>query len=474
MTKVYESWLALREELAWAYRQPLEALAGQGFDLELKEQTLRGLEKQLVWALPYAEAANLSWQTLQGHLSPGQAAVELVRFEEHGDHDWTGVHHYAALLLQPAWPAPKLIFLPLAGEEEETALARFRSFFQRDSTGRRSLTWEPSPQTSTSFLPSDLYEPLLAPIMAELVGVQTLFLSPDGLYQQIPLNLLSHPAGGYVGDHLDLRFLTATRQLLRPAESRLAASPQALLMGDPAYDLDPAARQQQLASLGCAAQPSLRAATGELSRFASLPGTAAELNQIAPLLAGQGWQVELRLGPEALEEVLKAGHACQLLHLATHGFFLAQDEGTAAFETFFLHGDQNPLLRSGLAFAGANHRTEGQEAEDGLLFAYELAQFDLSQTELVVLSACETGLGEVAAGEGVYGLGRACQLAGARFVIVSLWQVDDAATSELMTAFYRHWLQGLSPHEALKQAQAELRERYPHPYFWGAFQVLGG
>jgi len=140
----------------------------------------------------------------------------------------------------------------------------------------------------------------------------------------------------------------------------------------------------------------------------------------------------------------------------------------------------NPLLRSGVLLAGAERAVnwnEGEEidteVDDGILTAYEAMNMNLDQTEIVVLSACETGLGEVKNGEGVYGLQRAFQVAGARYVLMSLWKVNDTATQELMTAFYKEWLRAGDVRTGLKKARQQIREKYHNPFYWGAFVLVG-
>jgi CHAT domain-containing protein len=164
------------------------------------------------------------------------------------------------------------------------------------------------------------------------------------------------------------------------------------------------------------------------------------------------------------------------LHVATHGFFLPDPEADGDGGVR-LAAPENPLFRSGLALAGANTWLKGgappAEAEDGLLTAEDVTGLDLAGTELVVLSACETGLGQVRAGEGVFGLRRAFQLAGARTVVMSLWKVPDGPTQELIPEFFRHLLAGVPRADALRRARLELRRRCPDPRAWGAFVLQG-
>jgi CHAT domain-containing protein len=214
--------------------------------------------------------------------------------------------------------------------------------------------------------------------------------------------------------------------------------------------------------------------------FNSLPGTAAEAQTLQSLLKLDAQHV--LTGDRATEAQLRALQGPRILHLATHGFFLKDEEATALLNPLLgLRTDraapalgENPLLRSGLALAGANQRSSGA-TDDGILTAAEVAQLDLLGTQLVVLSACETALGTVAAGEGVYGLRRALVLAGAQSQLVSLWKVDDAATSELMTDYYQRLLKGEGRAAALRAVQRDMlaNPSRQHPYYWAAFIPIG-
>ena len=165
-------------------------------------------------------------------------------------------------------------------------------------------------------------------------------------------------------------------------------------------------------------------------------------------------------GKEASEKNLKEIDTPRLLHIATHGFF---SNGATS---------SNPLFNSGLLFSEVSQSFDFS-GEDGILTAYEVVNLDLTDCDLVVLSACETGLGELENGEGVYGLQRAFQVAGVQNLIMSLWKVSDTATQELMTNFYNNWIATSDKQSAFKKAQLELKEKYKDPYFWGAFVMVG-
>jgi CHAT domain-containing protein len=242
--------------------------------------------------------------------------------------------------------------------------------------------------------------------------------------------------------------VTNTREVLDDAGKRNTGRGRAMLLGRPSF--------------GVADTTQVNKTRGA---FGDLEGTEKEVNEIAALLQKRMWQTEVLIAEKASEGALKNVRNPQILHLATHGFFVPST------------GEQNQpayleaMLQSGIILASANRPLPGQE--DGILTAYESMNLDLDSTQLVVLSACETGLGTIEAGEGVYGLQRTLKVAGAQTILMSLWKVDDMATQELMLLFYQKWIKTSSMHSAFRWAQQELRKKYPQSYYWGAFVMTG-
>ncbi len=258
----------------------------------------------------------------------------------------------------------------------------------------------------------------------------------------------------------------------------------------PGGDL-PLGERENAAEMGLdLAQTSLRGVGGFRGGVTELPGSKEEVEDIARLYSAFGETPKIYLGDDALEEQVKVLRSPEVLHIATHGFF--EDDETEGGTTGMASGDsavekdpkgaEHPLLKSGLLLAGCEDTIQGkppeegmawkaEEAslEDGILTAYEAMSLDLDNTDLVVLSACETGRGEILNGEGVYGLQRAFQVAGAKAVIMSLWKVDDEATKEFMITFYRNYLSGGNSRTAYLETVREMRERYRDPFYWGAF-----
>ena len=226
---------------------------------------------------------------------------------------------------------------------------------------------------------------------------------------------------------------------------------------------------------------------GNSSTLPRLPGTGAEVSAIAELMQEHHWRTNVYTNELALKRVVEQASSPRVVHLATHGFFLPDQQikteriGLGEIQP---SGFEDPMLRSGLYLAGADRTLAGKPAavglDNGVLTAMEAGNLDLRGTELVVLSACNTGQGDVKNGEGVFGLRRALQEAGAQAVLMSLWSVPDKETQELMQRFYSKWLAGMEMHEALKEVQLEMREkvRQEHegrdlPYYWGAFVLVG-
>ncbi len=289
-----------------------------------------------------------------------------------------------------------------------------------------------------------LEEIILAPLQAELSGVDHLLISPDDALNLIPFEALVDAAGQYLVESYEISYLTSGRDLLRLQTDYASVSPALLVAG-------PYLSRVASASNG------LRNVREDT--YPPLPGTGAEARAIAAKLS----EADLRQGEDATEAAIKQANRPRILHVATHGFFEPVDESAEESRV-------NALLRSGLVLSGFRLGQSGP-GEDGILTALEMNGLNLLGTELVVLSACDTGLGDLSVGEGVYGLRRGLVLAGAESQVISLWQVQDRSTQELMVAYYDNLLAEQGRSAALRQVQLEMidSDNYSHPYFWAAF-----
>jgi CHAT domain-containing protein len=346
---------------------------------------------------------------------------------------------------------------------------------------------------------------VMQPIRAKLGKTHNLLISPDSQLNLIPFAALVDEQNRYLVETYDINYLTSGRDLLR-LQTPIASRQTPILMANPDYadPGDPTSAQlvrqagaiasNNPATLVAATTPTAARGTKQRStnlatlRVEALPGTLAEANAISPKLKG----AIVLTGAQATENALKQVQAPRILHIATHGFFLADAAPTniasrspmlspllneansfGGIRPLTSGNTENALLRSGLALAGFNVRQSG--SEDGVLTAQEAAGLDLRGTQLVVLSACETGIGNVANGEGVYGLRRAFVLAGAASQLTSLWQVSDDGTKDLMVQYYDRLLANQGRSDALRQTQLDFlhSDNYAHPYYWAAFVPSG-
>ncbi|MGD8628345.1 MAG: CHAT domain-containing protein, partial [bacterium] len=333
-----------------------------------------------------------------------------------------------------------------------------------------------------------LYNTVWKPVAGYSSGREMVLVAPDGALSLLPMGTLRDPGGKYLAESYTLHNLASGRDLIRFQEE--AEPAQGLFaLGDPDYG---AIAADRIAALGVTSKdaPSdsviqvafatrnIRSGCGELADMVvtPLPGTRREIDLVSRTWESTVFEPLVTCyGSEASEEYFKAAApGNRVIHLATHGYFLG---GACRPEKADAdYAGENPLLLSGLFFAGANLHGEDADrlgADDGILTAYEVSAMDLEGTELVVLSACETGLGEVAEGEGVYGLRRAFQMAGARTVVSALWPVSDEATAQMMSGLYAREDESLP--EAIRRVQLEkiedLRSQgaVDHPFTWGAF-----
>jgi CHAT domain-containing protein/Tfp pilus assembly protein PilF len=331
-----------------------------------------------------------------------------------------------------------------------------------------------------------LDEKIMQPVRGLMGETKKLLISPDGDLNLIPFEALMDEQGRFLLQGYSFGYLTTGRDLLRMQVAR-ASKGHPLVLADPFFGEPETTQAASTSELPPRSNASTRRSitTGaDLSSvyFAPLSGTSQEARAIQTLFP----DAQVLTGTQATKNALQQMVAPRILHIATHGFFLeASDAGSKpAAGASAPQGRrgiragtkvENPLLRSGLALAGANMNKENSTAENGILTALEVSNLNLWGTKLVTLSACDTGVGEVKNGEGVYGLRRAFFLAGTESLVMSLWPVSDYVTRELMTQYYTGLKKGLGRGEALRQAQLAMLKRKgrQHPFYWASFIQAG-
>lgn len=328
----------------------------------------------------------------------------------------------------------------------------------------------------------ELYDHLVAPLGLEN---EDLFISPEGLLNLLPIEILLSDEATYVLEHHRIAYLSSGRELLDNGKSLDAGNNAFVVFANPDYDT--AATSPRTSFPGGAAEEQLQARSKDQGSvtYDRLEATAETAHLITRLFDAN--DVSVYMGSRASEAELVRLDAPARVHIATHGFFLSDVPDPKDPYTLppiqqpphqgLVDRFESPLLRSGLILAGANSALSGEARGryDGILTAYEVTGMNLHGTDLVVLSACQTGIGEVRNGDGVQGLRRAFQLAGTQTLVTSMWRVADDATNQLMAEFYGQLRQGVPKGDALREAALALRhsEAYVHPYYWGAFTLSG-
>ena len=349
-------------------------------------------------------------------------------------------------------------------------IATYRAHLIATAEHDRSPGTPPSPGAAIgTALHAALFDPVARALPKDCT---TLLLAPDGALSQLPFEVLPTEGGGYLTDTMQITYLSAGRDVLRFAANTRIAPTAPLIAADPDFDLADHVPVAAAASASdrASARHSRDLPHGGL-QFHRLPGTAVEGARIAALLGVPPW-----LADRVVETPLKACRSPQILHLATHGGFLPDQPVDPEVQRGDLGGPgmENPMLHSFLVTAGVNawfqERAIPEEAEDGILTAEDVSGMQLLGTELVVLSACDTGRGEVEIGEGVLGLRRAFVVAGAQTLVMSLWKVSDLATAILMEQFYIHLLHGPGRAQALRhRGNAPPPTITPPPYGRGEY-----
>ena len=409
-----------------------------------------------------------------------EASIEFVSFCYFNKNTWSDSILYGALVARPGYTRPKFIYL----FEQKQLDELLKKQNTKDEVYFDSLmTYEEKG--------SELYDLIWKQLDSLLEGVNTVYISPSGSLNSINISAIPYNETSTLSHKHNIHILGSTVEIVDYKESFISKESikDMYVYGGIDYDrvntTIPVKNEAENLGFEVVANDASRG--GNYTSWNYLLGTLKEGDGIKKICMSGGVPVEFVNGKNATETSVKELSGTKtpfILHLATHGYFFPDiirelSKKTMMEETnkkTIFNQSENPLLRSGLIFAGANKAWTNpnyvsDSTDDGILTAYEISNLDLSSCELVVLSACETGLGDIKGSEGVFGLQRAFKMAGAKNIMMGLWKVPDKETNELMQLFYTNCFSGLSVSESLKKAQQTMAQKYP-PYYWAAFKLL--
>ena len=438
------------DQTGWTKKMEL-TMRIEHFEHEVTRNAAKYLDEQDV---------NISWKDVQKKLKKDEAAVEITFSDS----------ILVALVLKPGMEIPKYV-------ELEKGYGLYRDM--------EKLTGLTAKGFSESLYSDDvvgLYRRLWEPLDGVLKGCRRVYLSPCGYLSNIAFHAIKTPDGKALIDHYDIFQLTSTAELVKETK-QISSQHTATVYGGIYYDQKQAAKAASIVTVQVS-ENDKRSLDSELARdenrgtkteaFRYLPGPMQEENDVSDILSNA--DIKVIKGLEATEDSFNAmdGNSPNVIHLATHGFFV-KDVINNNFLKRFNDAKYDSMLRSGLALANANDtwntKLTDDESQDGILTARDISKLDLSNTDIMVVSACETALGTYSQ-EGVYGIQRGIKQAGVKSMIASLWKVNDASTAYLMSLFYSKWSAGTSKHEAMLQAIKQTREKYPSPYNWAPFVMI--
>ncbi len=507
--EIYSRIQGLHRRLAAEYSKPKE----ERINIAELEEKLEKTEKEIGRIVGGYEEfkRKVSWHDLQVKLKKGSAAIEFIDFNVAFPTQTDSVI-YAAVIIKSEDLEPQ--FIPLFEEKQLSQLLSSDSttLSISDLYTSRGAT----PINAVSY--AGLYDLIWKPLDSILQGISTVYYSPSGLLHRINFDAIPVDSKRNLSDKIQFFRLGSTRSIAVPDVTRIDSSNKVFLLGGIQYNCD-----TTLIKLDTISQEAIATNDQELSfayvdrgikaresEWVYLPGTEKEISNVSKLLGKSNFSTTTYSGKYASEEnfklIGKGETSPRVLHIATHGFFFPDPDRVNSAKVGVEHDSttserttkaasprsevqfeinesvfkisDHPMIRSGLILAGGNYawkegKTYKDRMEDGILTAYEISQMNLSNTELVVLSACETGLGDIQGNEGVYGLQRAFKIAGAKYLIMSLWQVPDKQTSLLMTTFYKKWLENkMTIPAAFHAAQKELRDLGLDPYQWAGFVLV--
>lgn len=447
----YKTWQDLKGYIAQLYTYSEDELAEENINLDSLVLETEYLEKELYKTSNiFKEASDdnkITYKIINQRLSESEIALEVVRINNYKYLVEDTTIQYIGLILKQNSKPDLVVF-----ENGNMMENQYSSEYQKAVHSGKSM--------------GKFFDYYWKPLHEKTETIETIYASIDGIYNQVNINTILLPDGKYILDEKNVLYVSNTKDVIslkqKEQQNKKLENKSAFLVGFPDYQLD---------------------LPDEYAYVAPLPGTKVEIDNIKNLLEAKNWEITVLTGEEASEENIKKVNNPYVFHIATHGFFLEEaatsSTDSRAFGIEPMRAAENPLLRSGILLAGADktvlemNTTSSEETDDGILNAFEAMILNLDETEMVILSACQTGLGEIKTGEGVYGLQRSFQIAGASSVLTSLWEVSDDGTQDLMSAFYKYWLESGDKYEAFRKAQLDIKEKYLYPYYWGAFVLVG-
>jgi tetratricopeptide (TPR) repeat protein len=423
--------------------------------------------------------------TLQASLPNKSVLVEFAKFNINKFTDNSNPKsNYLAFILNEEKFGPSSVINLGDSELIDSTIEEFRNLIQNKED-----------ESTVKKVGSKLYRLLFKPLLAQINKASHIYISPDSDISFLPFDTLVDDGGEYLISKYKFSYLNNGKDIIRFVSRSSSHNQRVVLVGNP--DFDNFAYSSSSGSIDQNQSiPKTRSAEIDELSFASLPGTKKEINAVGQIM--KKYNPVVYANKSANELNMKSVNSPWILHIATHGFFL-KNKALNKNESYrrgisieplaqskLLPGSNiiidNPLLNSGLALSGANaffRGGMGESGEDGLLVAMEVLGMNLTDTDLVVLSACNTGVGKVKRGHGVFGLRRSFQQAGAKSLIMSLWQIPDEETKDLMVEFYKGLFDGKSKlnalHEASLSVMKSVKDKYKstHPFYWGGFILIG-
>lgn len=463
--KLYNQWIDKKQQLIRQYMKTDDPSGSDTVNkinqelLDKLQTEVNTLENELTIKAKdfkkYLKITPPDWKTVRDQLKEGEAAIEMIKFQWRDQVYYSDTSYYAAYIITKNSQYPEVVYLPATPADLDNKYYKaYRNNIKLKLDDKES------------------YNHFWKPIKEKISGIKKIYFSPDGIYHLINIATLKNPeTGQFLLDEMNIQYTTSGVDINNAETGKEIKT--AVLIGRPTY-------KTGVTSTVPVANTNTRSFVRGFrdKNIADLPGTEEEILSIKKEMDLSRIGVTSYLKDQATEDKIYKLKSPGILHIATHGYWSpAGDNATEGYRAF------NAMVNSGLLLSGVVNYYSSPvfpDTYDGILTAYEAQNLDLENTSLVILSACETSLGYLDAGEGVYGLQRAFRAAGASSIMTSLWKVDDNATKDFMIVFYQQFLKtkdlpagqaGINT--AFVFAQKAIKEKYIHPYFWGAFVMVG-